>query len=254
MTTEVIICVILAVCVIGTVIWALWERKRLTKAQSTYARKMEELEAASKKYEETTADLTEKSAELNETLHLQDKVVQQYKQLKDNMPDLAQNGQRRLDEQLTMLEDYLMRTGRLIKPEQGEAFFMLLHKSIKALTWMQTMQKEVTFPFIREMEKLQTIDPENVAAMRACLMKMAMRLFDMADSFGNVNARNEQQYNIALVKGELSEEEALKHCKVMTRYEHETPRWTRSILQAVEGWGLEDAGVIFSGYKLKQGK
>ena len=131
---------------------------------------------------------------------------------------------------------------------------MLLHKSIKALTWMQTMQKEVTFPFIREMEKLQTSDPENVAAMRACLMKMAMRLFDMADSFGNINARNEQQYNIALVKGELSEEEALKHCKVMTHYEHETPRWTRSILQAVEGWGLEDVGIIFSGYKLKQGK
>lgn len=251
--TEVIICIILAACAIGMAIWALWERKRLTKAQNAYARKMEELETASKEYKDTIADLTEENAKLNETLQLQNKVVQQYKHLKRNAPDLTQNGQRGLDEQLTMLEDYL-RAGNLVKPEQGKAFFMQLCKSIKARERMQTMQKEVTFPFLHEMEKLQKSDPENVAAMRACLMKMAMRLFDMVDSFGNVNARNEQQINVSLVQGELSEEEALKHCKVMTRYEHETPRWTRSILQAVEGWGLEDVGIIFSGYKLKQGK
>ncbi len=87
---------------------------------------------------------------------------------------------------------------------------------------------------------------ENLAA----LLNMGMIAFDAITSFDTINARDEQDLNKLILKEIISKEEALYKAKQITDRPMETPRWIRVIKASVEGTGIKDKGIIFSGYKL----
>lgn len=134
---------------------------------------------------------------------------------------------------------------------KSDVFFRDLYRAVKAIDTIKELQEKVTTPFYGAMDQ-EALDAVYV---REKLLKMAMQMYDVISSFQSPNQRkSEQGLNIGIVKGEKTEEEALKEAKIITDLEVETPRWIRSMAFGVKGIGVDDKGIIFSGYKLNSQK
>ncbi|MDH6341910.1 phage shock protein A [Parabacteroides sp. PFB2-12] len=172
------------------------------------------------------------------------------KAIKNGIPDFSSESSE--EKRLYLMENFwnaYYNGEQFIKERSPESdrFFRDLYRALKATETLKELQEKVTTPFYEAMDQA-SLDAEGV---REKLLKMAMQMYDVVSSFQSVNMRKiEQGLNIGIVKGDKTEEQALEEAKIITDIEQETPRWIRSIASGVKGIGVEDKGIIISGYKL----
>lgn len=130
----------------------------------------------------------------------------------------------------------------------SDELFRELQRAITAGEIIRELQQKVTTPFYETMDQ----EDLSVEEVRACILKMAMQLYDVISTYQSVNKRNEQRLNISIVKNEKSEEEAFNEAKQISDFETETPRWIRRIASGLKNMGIEDKKVIISGYRLTE--
>ncbi len=122
---------------------------------------------------------------------------------------------------------------------------------IKAYERIMLLQKKVTLPFLKGIDQEPAPTEEHKVKVRGAILRMAMQLYDGVDSFNSVNEREEQRLNLNVVEGKMEIGEAMAKSELISTLSHKSPRWARNIKKGVEGIGVEDENVIFSGYKLK---
>lgn len=127
----------------------------------------------------------------------------------------------------------------------------ILNQAIESKRIIRLLQREVTQPFRSKLWNQDTPVPdaqceENVAA----LIDMAMKTYDIIESFENPNFEEKQKLNIQLVEQTITRAEALEKAIPITDISDETPRWARVLKASIVHLNLKDRGIIFSGYKL----
>lgn len=178
-------------------------------------------------------------------------VVNRLEEIKRKIPDfsVATTCSEKCDSLNLFWNDYYGSEQFFKERSKGsEEFFREMQRAITAKEIIRELQLKVTTPFYETMDQ----EDLSVEEVRACILKMAMQLYDMISTYQSVNKRNEQRLNISIVKNEKSEEEAFNEAKQISDFETETPRWIRRIASGLKNMGIEDRKVIISGYRLAE--
>lgn len=129
--------------------------------------------------------------------------------------------------------------------DESNKFFKELRKRLEAWDLVMELQEKVTTPFYRMLNDQQN----DVLLIREQFIKMSMQLFDAVSEFKSPNRRLEQELNINVFKGSMTEDEAFNEAKIITNLEVETPLWVRNWVNGLQNIGMEDRNIIVSGYK-----
>lgn len=158
-------------------------------------------------------------------------------------------GQEPLSKKIELLQNYLSEGSSTC---DLRTFKRELMASLEAYERLKMLQLQVTIPYQQALQlQDKMIDAEIAHQNLANTIRMAMQLFDGIDGYHSPNHRDEQDLNLRVIKGEMTEDAALDESIQLDNNPNHTPIWLRSIRETMLQSGITPKdGIIYSGYKL----